>query len=170
MSRIRAATPDDVERLQAIEFAAGAAFVHIGMPEIAADDPLPADELERYRAAGRSWVVTDEGDRAVAYLVADVVDDLAHVEQVSVHPDHGRQGIGRRLLDHVAEWARTEGHTAITLTTFRDVPWNAPYYEHCGYRVLPDDERGPELVARMAHEAALGLDPTQRVAMCLDLP
>jgi GNAT superfamily N-acetyltransferase len=97
--------------------------------------------------------------------VVDVLDGQTHVEQVSVHPDAARQGLGRSLLDHVARWAAEQGHRAVTLTTFRAVPWNAPYYERCGFVALEDDERGPELRDRMDEEAAHGLDPAQRVAM-----
>lgn len=165
---IRPTTDDEIERIQQIEVMAGRAFVDVGMPEIAGDEPLPVARLEEYCAGGRSWVVDVDGV-AVAYLLVDVVDGHAHVEQVSVHPDHAGQRRGRALLDHVASWARARGDAVVTLTTFREVPWNAPYYERCGYRVLADHERGPELVALMAAEAAHGLDPEQRVAMQLDL-
>ena len=40
-----------------IERAAGRLFIEVGMPEIAADEPLPLAVLEGYRAAGRAWVV-----------------------------------------------------------------------------------------------------------------
>jgi hypothetical protein len=61
------------------------------------------------------------------------------------------------------------GDDLVTLTTFRDVPWNAPYYERIGYRALREDEIGPELRALMAREAGHGLDPALRVAMAVDL-
>jgi hypothetical protein len=58
---------------------------------------------------------------------------------------------------------------AITLTTFRDVPWNAPPYEHLAFRIMSDDEVGPELRAVCDAETAAGLDPATRVCMRLDL-
>lgn len=164
MTTIRPPRPDELHVLGEIEVAAGRAFLDVGMPEIAGDPPPSVEDLERYRAGGRAWVVEVDG-RLAGYVLVDVVDGHAHVEQVSVHPDHGRQGLGRRLLDHVAGWARERGDGEVTLTTFREVPWNAPYYERCGYRRLADDELGPELVALMAEEATHGLDPAQRVAM-----
>jgi GNAT superfamily N-acetyltransferase len=166
---VRAPRPDELPRLQDIERAAGAAFVDVGLPDIAADDPASLAELDEYRSDGRAWVVTDDGDRPVAYVLVDLVDGHAHVEQVSVHPDHGRRGLGRRLLDHVHTWAAARGDAVVTLTTFRDVPWNAPYYERCGYRVLQDGALGPGLRALMAEEASHGLDPALRVAMAFDL-
>jgi GNAT superfamily N-acetyltransferase len=111
--------------------------------------------------------VRDAGD-LVGYVLLDVVDGCAHVEQVSVHPDHQGAGVGRALLDQAAAWAAANDCPALTLTTFSEVPWNRPLYEHLGFRVLADDEIGPELRALVAEEAAHGLDPTRRV--CMRLP
>jgi undecaprenyl pyrophosphate synthase len=69
------------------------------------------------------------------------------------------------LVDRVRTWAAENGRPAITLTTFSDVPWNRPLYEHLGFTVLAENEFGPELRAVRAHEATLGLDPALRVCM-----
>jgi GNAT superfamily N-acetyltransferase len=159
--RIRPAQPPDLDVLRAIEGAAGAAFREVGMPEIADDEPPSIETLDAYRRAGRAWVCVDDADRPVAYLIADDVDGAVHVEQVSVHPDHAGHGIGRALIDHVA--AATG--TSVTLTTFADVPWNAPYYERLGFRRLADHELTPGLRAIRRREAEHGLDRWPRVAM-----
>jgi GNAT superfamily N-acetyltransferase len=163
--RIRAAVVDDLVTLRDIERAAGAAFRAVGMPEIADDEPLPLDALDAYRRAGRAWVAADEADRPVAYLIADVVDGNLHVEQVSVHPRHRGEGLGRALIEHAAKRA----DAALTLTTFVDVPWNAPYYERLGFRRLSDDELTPQLRAVREREAAHGLDRWPRTAMRRDV-
>jgi GNAT superfamily N-acetyltransferase len=185
---IRPPRADELERLRTVERAAGRAFVDVGMPEIAADEPPPVDTLARYRAAGRAWVITTgPGDGMVAgYVIVDELDDplapdstkdvapavggrrplrSAHVEQVSVDPQFARRGWGRRLLDHVADQAHRRGLDGVTLTTFQDVPWNAPYYARCGFRILPEHQLGPGLRRVRAHEAAHGLDPAVRVCM-----
>ncbi|HZX53739.1 MAG TPA: GNAT family N-acetyltransferase, partial [Ilumatobacteraceae bacterium] len=102
------------------------------------------------------------------YVVVDIVDGNAHIEQVSVHPSRQGEGIGRALLEHVRSWATASRHPGITRTTFRDVAWNRPLYEHLGYRVLSEDEIGPELRDLRAAEAADGLDPAVRVCMYID--
>jgi predicted N-acetyltransferase YhbS len=84
---------------------------------------------------------------------------------VSVHPDRAGQGIGRRLIDHVGAWAGTP----LTLTTFAEVPWNAPYYERLGFRRLRDEELTPAMRAIRAEEAAHGLDRWPRVVMRREL-
>jgi len=138
------------------------------MSEVAAHEPMSVEELDAYRRAGLAWVVVLDGE-PVAYIVMEVVDSAAHVEQVSVDPAFARQRLGRRLLEHVAGEARAEGRTAVTLTTYREVPWNAPYYSRCGFRVLEEAELGPELRAKRDAETAHGLDPTLRVCMRRDL-
>ena len=139
------------------------------MPEVADDEPFSIAELGEYAERGQAWVLADADDRPIGYVLVDLVGACAHIEQVSVHPDHHRQGYGRQLIDHVVAWAREQGMPAVTLTTFRDVPWNAPYYERCGFRTLAESELTPELAAVRAREAAHGLDPDTRVCMRRDV-
>lgn len=165
---IRPLGPDELAAAQGIERAAGMVFADVGMAEIAADEPLSAAELDRYRRAGMAWAAADEGDEPVGYLLAEQVDGALHVEQVSVHPRVARQGVGRALIEHAAAHAVAAGLDALTLTTFADVPWNAPYYRRCGFRVLDEPEWTPGLRAIRAREAAHGLDRWPRVCMRRD--
>jgi ribosomal protein S18 acetylase RimI-like enzyme len=166
---IRLAGVADFLALQDIERAAGQAFRAIGMPEIADDDPFSLAELTGYQQAGRTWVTAAPDGHPVAYLVADPVDGNLHIEQVSVHPDFGRRGLGRSLLEHAAGQAVSAGQPALTLTTFTEVPWNAPYYERCGFRRLAEAELTPGLREIRRREAAHGLDRWPRTCMRRDL-
>jgi hypothetical protein len=56
----------------------------------------------------------------------------------------------------------------VTLCTFRDVPWNAPFYQRLGFRPLASDELTPALGERMRREAEAGLPLDLRVAMRFD--
>lgn len=154
---IRPARPEEFPVLQAVEVASGEPFREVGMPWIADDDPLPLDVLGRLHV----WVAADP--EPVAWVAAEPVDGYAHVEQVSVHPDRARRGIGARLLDHVEGWAAARGLRGLTLTTFRDVPWNAPYYERLGFREVT--ALTPGLAAIVEAEARRGLDAARRVCL-----
>ena len=167
--RIRAVHLDELPLLQDIERAAGQCFRDVGMAEIAEDEPLPLDELARYHRAGLAWVAVDDADTPVAYLIADRVEGNLHVEQVSVHPDSARRGVGRSLLDQLAAHAASEGAPALTLTTFTEVPWNAPYYARCGFHPLDDGDLTPGLRKIRDREAAHGLDRWPRTCMRRDL-
>jgi ribosomal protein S18 acetylase RimI-like enzyme len=167
--RIRAATAAELPALRDIERAAGEAFRGIGMPEIADDEPFSVDELAAYRQARRAWVAVGQNGRLAAYLVAGLVDGNLHVEQVSVHPASARRGVGRAMLEHAAGRAARRGLPALTLTTFTEVPWNAPYYERCGFRRLAEAELTPGLREVRRRESAQGLDRWPRVCMRRDL-
>ena len=162
---IRLATDDDLPVLQEIERAAGEPFAELGMLSVAEDEPPSLEILLSYRDAGRCWVWFDERGRPAGYLLADIVDDGVHIEQVSVHPDRARRGIGRALLEHVAGWARDAGFGSLTLTTYRDVPWNGPYYARLGFRTVADDALSPALTRIRAEERKHGLDLRPRIVM-----
>ncbi|MET8126056.1 GNAT family N-acetyltransferase [Streptomyces sp. NPDC005065] len=127
---------------------------------------MDIDELAEYQRVGRAWVITDPvDDMPVGFLIASLIDGCAHIEQVSVHPDAAGRGLGRRLLDHVAAWAAGQSLEALTLTTFREVPWNAPYYWRLGFREVETAQVTPGLRAVLDSEIAFGLDPASRVCM-----
>lgn len=161
---IRLGTKDDISSMQEIEVSAGSMFAAIGMHAVAEDPPFSRDVLAGYIAGGRAWVALVEGEPA-GYVVIDVVDGRAHIEQLSVDPAHQRKGIGRQLVERVAMWAAASDLDAITLTTFRDVPWNGPYYERLGFRAVALGNLSSGLVALREREAADGLDPALRVCM-----
>jgi len=162
---IRAARFHDLPALREPERAAGAAFRELGMHAVADDEPMFIAALAVFQENRRAWVITDEADRPVAYLLADVVDGNAHVEQVSVHPAHSRQGLGSTLLDTAAMWAGQHDLAALTLTAYADVPWNAPYYQRLGFHVLDEAQMTAGLRRIREHEAARGLAAWPRVTM-----
>lgn len=162
---IRLARDEDLPVLQDIEWAAGASFRDVGMQAVADDPPPQLETLRAFRRDGRAWVFVDGDDRPVAYLLVDVVDNRAHVEQVSVHPSHARKGIGRQLIDHADVWAAAHGLSELSLTTYIDVAWNGPYYQRLGFRFLREDELGEGLRIIREREAARGLDKWPRAAM-----
>ena len=168
MISIRPARHVELQSLREIEIAAGQVFAEVGLPEIAAHEPYDLATMAKYVDAGHAWVIAND-DTAIGYAIVDVVDGLAHLEQVSVHPDWGRRGLGARLLEHVCDWATDEGFPAVTLTTFTHLAWNAPFYAAHGFRELTENELGPELRRLREEEAREGLDPALRVCMRRDL-
>ncbi|MFE0025627.1 GNAT family N-acetyltransferase [Amycolatopsis sp. NPDC059021] len=162
---IRSASREDLPVLRDIERAAGAPFRELGMTAIAEDEPPSIEELAAFQRAGRAWVCTDEHDRPVAYVLAEVVDGFAHIEQVSVRPSHAHRGLGRSLIDVVDAWAAEQGLAGLTLTTYATVPWNAPYYQRLNFEIVADAELSDGLRTIRRHEAARGLDAWPRVAM-----
>ena len=162
---IRTARPDELPTLRSLEAAAGVLFRDIGMTEIAEHPPPSLEVFEVFRKAGGLWVIADSDDQSAGFVLIKLVDGVAHIEQVSVHPDHQGQGLGRALINHVESWAAEQGLSALTLSTFRSVPWNGPYYARLGFHELPADELTPGLVEIRDEESALGLNPAERIFM-----
>jgi GNAT superfamily N-acetyltransferase len=165
VAAIRRARGGELEILREIEHDAGRAFAAIGMPEVAADEPRSVGELEAFLSAGRAWVAVDTSDSPIGYLISGVLDGCAHIQQVSVAPAHAGRGVGAALIDRLDAVAAGENRPALTLTTFRDVPWNAPYYARLGFVVLEPAELGPELRAVMEREVGSIPSEAPRVAM-----
>jgi ribosomal protein S18 acetylase RimI-like enzyme len=169
--QLRPATAADVEAMREVEIDAGDRFrvfpPELGFDEIADDEPPAPEVLLGHVDSDSGWVVVDpaNGDLVVGYAVASMMDDDAHLDQVSVRGAYERRGIGTALLDTVFAWATELGFEAITLTTFRDVSFNGPYYERRGFRELSAHECGPELRALRQHERDIGLDVQPRIAM-----
>ena len=152
--------------LRAIENEAGKRFRSIGMESVADHEAPSEGDLAVYAISGRGWVAVDGSGRAPGFVLVDEVDGNAHVEQISVLlPDSQYNGVGRALLERVRAWARATDRPAITLSTFADVPWNRPLYEHLGFVVLSEEEIGPELRSVLREEVTDGLDPATRVCM-----
>lgn len=126
-----------------------------GLFDTAGIGPLPQPNLDPglYGAARQVLVA---GDPAYGFARIEEADGGAHLEQLSVHPDHARTGAGGALLEAACDWARGEGYVAITLCTFADVPWNGPFYARHGFS--PYTDPGPDLRGFQDKEARIGLD------------
>ena len=162
---VRPARGGDLPALRDVERAAGALFRDVGMDAVADDEPPHATVLATYQRDGRAWVAAGKGDVPVGYLLLDVVDRCAHVEQLTVDPVHGRRGLGRALLSTADGWAHTRGLAVLTLMTFSDVAWNAPYYARLGFDVVDEGVMTDGLRRLRDHEATTVLASWPRVAM-----
>jgi GNAT superfamily N-acetyltransferase len=96
-------------------------------------------------------------------------ESLNDQHEIDVHPNYARRGLGRRLIEAIADWARTRGATALTLTTFSDVPWNGPYYARLGFRAIDVSTLSPALQAVRRAEENAGLPMAHRICIRLDL-
>jgi GNAT superfamily N-acetyltransferase len=166
---IRLARPEEVAGLPALEDAAAELFERIGMTGDFLDTTRTVEELDAAQREARLWVAADREDRPVGFALATVLGDAPHLEELAVHPEHGRRGLGRRLVAAVVEWARARGAPTLTLSTFRDVPWNAPFYARLGFVALDHVALPARLAALVERERAHGLPVEQRVVMQREL-
>jgi GNAT superfamily N-acetyltransferase len=157
---VRVARRDEYDALRAIEVEADTVFAEVGIG--------PFAESEQENHLDKAAVVFAIGDPALGFACVEVVDGAAHIWQLSVLPQAARGGRGRALVGAVCDWASANGLPAVTLTTFRDVAWNGPFYARLGFREL--EELSPGLAAMREHERAIGDDDFGlRIAMRKDL-
>jgi GNAT superfamily N-acetyltransferase len=168
--RIEPARREHLDRLPDIELAAAGIFSAEDLtPEQRSDSHLVSD-FECAAREGRLWTaVSTSTEQPVGFAMTTRVDGAAHLYELDVLPEHGRRGIGAALVAAVADRAREAGSRCVTLTTFRHVPWNAPFYARLGFRELSDDELTPGLAEHLRREADAGFDPEKRIAMRLEL-
>jgi GNAT superfamily N-acetyltransferase len=170
---IRLAAQRDVERLPAIELAAARLFLdRLDALELTSEmlqSTNSAADFARAQEAGRLWVAVTAQDEPVGFALLGEIDGSLHLEELDVHPLHGRRGIGSALLKQVCAWAKAADYPGITLSTFRDVPWNAPFYARHGWRVLEPAELTPGLVSLHLIEQGRGLRNGLRVIMRKEL-
>jgi GNAT superfamily N-acetyltransferase len=159
------ARPEDVRQLTEIERKACDLFLLF--PDTAALPLLltPPRDLEEARRRGMLWVGREPTGSPVGFALAERLGAELHLEELDVLPEHGRRGLGGSLVRAVCDYADAQGYPSVTLCTFRDIPWNAPFYERLGFDVLGPEELTPALEARMEDEARHGLPLSQRVAM-----
>jgi ribosomal protein S18 acetylase RimI-like enzyme len=165
---IRKARMSELPRLADIERASGALFASVGIGEVDVNDVAELRLVESVARAGGVFVAVKD-DAPVGFILSAPLDVHIHIYELSVHPAHGRQGLGRRLVDAVCDDASARGFKAVTLSTFRDVPWNGPFYESCGFRILEEAEWTPAFYLAHYHEAEMGLPLERRCFMRRDL-
>jgi GNAT superfamily N-acetyltransferase len=169
MLTIRPAIETDADLLPEIERSSGELFRHIpGLAWIADDGVQSVARHLEFIREGTAWVALSDTGAIIGFLNAEVHDSALHIWQMSVHSDYQKRGAGRGLLLAAKRWAEANTLSSLTLTTFRDVPWNAAFYETCGFE-LANSDASPMLSKTLAAEEQAGLPIDQRCAMICPL-
>lgn len=167
---VRRAQAPDAALLPAIERSAARRFLDApGLAWIAADEVMSEQDHRTWIAAGTSWVAECPGAGLAGFLVSERTADALHVWELAVRRDLQGRGIGARLVRAAIDAAAAAGLPAVTLTTFRELPWNQPFYARLGFATLRSDELNVRLQAILAREASLGLPAARRCAMRLGI-
>ncbi|MFT9063403.1 MAG: GNAT family N-acetyltransferase [Acetobacter persici] len=167
---VRLARYEDVVLLPEIERSAAQSFTSIPSLAWIADGPcLPVETHMASLEAGTCWVAVTQQGRPVGFLTAERARDRLHILEISVEAEAQARGVGRALLAAARQAAQQGGFQRITLTTCREVPWNAPFYQKIGFEILEERVLEPDLRAALAEEEECGFPPGTRCAMQLRL-
>ncbi len=156
---------DEVPELIAIDLAASQLFAGTGMlPDAELLDHVPADVFEAAMPGGHVFVARGPKGVAAGFVLTSLKGDTLYLDQVSVHPEQGRRGLGAALIRRVFEDAGDRGLKTVTLSTFRDLPWNAPFYRTLGFRELKRKQLTDWMLDIEARQAEV-MDVTKRCFM-----
>jgi len=159
----RPATIADIPRMHEIETSAGELFEGWGlialddMAVVAVTDHIAAIEVQL------SFIAEVDG-RAAGFVMGEMYGPDAYLHELDVDAAYQRRGAGALLVRAFVEAARAKGAAAVYLSTFRDPPWNAPFYARMGFREIARSEYLPWMTAIETEQAAF-LDISKRVFM-----
>lgn len=162
---LRLARPDDADAMPGIESAAAGIFADL--PDYAHLDLSGSRSADGFRRLIRKGhcLVAHDGEAMAGYLVAEPFSRELHIWQMDVAPPFQRRGIGAGLVRAAQIDARNTGFRALTLTTFRDVAWNGPFYARLGFEEVTALDAHMRLAGELANEADEGLPIDRRCAM-----
>lgn len=162
---LRLARVEDAEAFHEVE--EDAAQLLATEPSLAGVPVTPSRSPDEYRDMIRQrhcLTVEKDGD-VLGFAASRRIGREVHLHELSVATAFQRQGIGGTLLNALKIDCRNAGVRAITLHTYRDVAWNAPFYEQHGFVIVEDLEAHPRLAAGHQEAVAIGLPAERRCAM-----
>lgn len=166
---IRPARPADLAALPDVEASAATTFLAApGLAWLADSEAISSERHIELLECGIT-LVAEIGGQIEGFICSEPLGDNLHIRELSVRHASQGKGIGLNLLEELAERAASAGWPSLTLTTFRDLAWNAPFYARCGFEELADDRLTPPLRRQLAREIEHGLPAGRRCAMILKL-
>ncbi|MEL6158841.1 MAG: GNAT family N-acetyltransferase [Cyanobacteria bacterium J06627_32] len=166
----------NIERLAAQRFAPY--LDQLEIPAELLEGLTPVRFLRRAQAERRLWVAIAQNPKqnpqqdpqtleppVVGFIVAKFLLESCFIVELDVHPEFGRRGIGSALVEACCSGARSRGVQWVTLTTFRYIPWNIPFYKRLGFEVVPAEQWAPEIRAIVQHEHRYGFATQHRAVM-----
>lgn len=134
------------------------------MQDIADVEPTGEDVVAQAARDGH-LLIAESDSVAVGFVIHMPLDGYVYIAEIDVLPEFGGKGIGAALMAAVERAARASGAPGLSLATFRDVPWNGPWYAKFGFEPWPDAALGEGHLHHRANHFALGLDMTRRFFM-----
>ena len=167
---IRLAQDKDAEWICKIELEAAKRFKGLGLIDHLLEQSFCQEKLKELIKQEQVWVVSSQTQTlSVGFIIISILGQEAYLEEVSVLPQYGGQGLGTMMIDTVCQWSKSKGLSSILLSTFRNVRWNAPFYEKLGFKILCSEEWSQEMHKIRTAEKLHGYPVDERVFMRLNL-
>ncbi|HAO34605.1 MULTISPECIES: GNAT family N-acetyltransferase [unclassified Hyphomonas] len=159
------ADASEVGVLAEVDRAASALFAPTGLLSAEAlKDHVPIDILASAAENGDLFTARLDTGAPVGFALVSLRGGMLYLDQISVHPDQGQRGIGAALLTRVIDEAKRRKLRRVALSTFRDLPWNAPFYAKHGFREIRRSDMA-EWMLELERIQAEELDVSKRCFM-----
>lgn len=140
--KIRSVRANEIDTLQHIDLKSSEIFKGTGLIDFGDNSahllPIPETRLRSGLGDSLLWVATNGRDIPIGFVLCAHKQNSLYLDQVSVLPEFGRQGIGRQLVQVAIEETRQQEYDYISLSTFRDIPWNGKFYRRLGFKEIPN--------------------------------
>jgi len=165
--KLRPAAIADIPRLQQIEQDAATLFVGLDLIDVSEMATASIGDHCHAIDEGLSLVAELDG-RVAGFAIGNRYGADVYLHELDVGRDYQRKGVGAALLRGFIDLSRAHGAPCIYLSTFRDPPWNAPFYRKIGFADVPRTKYLPWM-AEIEQRQAVFLDIATRVFMKLPL-
>jgi len=163
---IRKAVPGDVKFLPQIEKEASSLFIDYGLEAGVFADVTGLDELFRAQKEGLLWIA-ETNNKIIGFAFVEALNSGFVLSEIDVLPLFGKKGVGSQLLKEVLKHVKRSGHKKLFLTTFKEIPWNYPFYQKWGFNLLNPGEYPADITDIVEREHLMGLDRNRRVVMTI---
>ncbi len=154
---IRQTQIDDAIKLPAIEQSAGQLFSTLDdLSWISESGVQRVEKHLTFINQQGHWVAVSSDNEPVGFIMTTPLPESLFIHELSVSQDWQNRGIGKLLIQKVKDEAKADEFDSVTLTTFRHVPWNAPYYQRLGFSILPENKIPHSLQAILNDEVERG--------------
>lgn len=159
---IRPARRSDIPYLGSVERSAAQIFRTVNLDSLVNGPTVDPSFLAAMADARQLWVAADRRDEPIGFIGGENIDGNFHLVEISVAQPYQGRGVGKVLMAQMMEECRREGYKAITLTTYRDVPWNGVWYFRMGFSEVRIFDMVPEYWKVWQIEAQHGFNMERR--------
>jgi GNAT superfamily N-acetyltransferase len=162
---IRKARFADIPFLGPVERSAAELFRSANLDFLVDGSTVDPKVLAAMIDAQHLWVACDFMDYPIGFSGGEAIEGNFHLVEISVAQDFQGKGVGRALMERMEADVQREGYKAITLTTYRNLGWNGPWYSRIGFLEVNPAKMGRTYLGILENERQHGFDMSARCVM-----
>lgn len=162
---VRTARKEDIPLLGPVEQSAAQLFRTVNLGHLASGRVISQSRLLEMADSNHIWVAIDKLGQPIGFAAGENIDGNFHIVEISVAQEYQRNGVGKALMSEMIGQAKGENFKAITLTTYRNLPWNERWYSKMGFSEAEIEDMGTELSTLWSIENQQGHDMDLRCIM-----